>query len=203
MKRRVYIWTFILLLVLYILLALLLPADPSVLAKYNITELKARLLGLTISVPIAIIYLSALYGFDRFKIYAKLIAKNREGKAFNLLANGLMVLGFSLPVNSIISSTFNYLKVQSPQFTPSGSIIRNYIALLFQLVAFTLISRGAIELLKTLKPKVVFEITRYIVLAAITGSVLFTYLVTARGIEKLQDMYHMPVLLVLLTIVIP
>ncbi len=204
MKRKPYVIIFILLLLSYLALLIFLPADPATLQKYNISSGRARLLGLGIGIPMSIIWLVALYGFYRFKNYAEIIAKDKQGKAFRLLANGLTVLGFSLPINSVLSSALSYYTRANTHLVPASDILRSYVALLLQLVAFLLISKGTIELLKTSKPRVKFEINRYVVLAVIVFSSVFTWLVTGRAAgDSTNDIYYLPSILVVLTLVIP
>lgn len=105
--KKPYILLFIALLVAYLILALTLPSDPQVLAKHELTQLSARFLNLTILIPISLVYLAALYGFIRVKDYAAKVRDTKEGPHFKDIANGLMLLAFSLPINSILCSRPN------------------------------------------------------------------------------------------------
>lgn len=149
--KRLYIWTFVLLLAIYIGLVFVLPIDPQVLERYRLSPLKAQMLNLTVVVPIALIYLSAMYGFLRVHSYAHSIRDSKEWPYFRRIAYGLTVLGFSLPITSIFNSLSSYILLSQPQFTEEVAIVRNYVALAFTLAAMLLIAHGARGLCNMLK----------------------------------------------------
>lgn len=203
-KHR-YFWAFVLLMAIYITLVLMLPSDPAILKKYEISQTQSRWLNLTIVVPIFIVYFVAFYGFQRFRSYALSIKKTREGKPLLLLSTGLAVLAFSLPVGSIIGLVINYLRFQHTDLLPIATILRNYSSLAFQLVAFWYIVRGAQGLLSTLKnkqpapPRPLLALLGPIVLASI-----FTWLITTQPHdEATRSTYYLPNIIVILTIAIP
>lgn len=151
MKTRAFLWIYLALVASYAVLTFTLPTDPAVLARYQISQSQSHLLGLTITAPFVIIYLAALYGFTRFKHYAVSIRGTREGESFRHISNGLTVLVFSLPILSILSSLRSYATFRYPDLLPTVVITRNYLTLMFALVAFYavgygLVARGAKKL---------------------------------------------------------
>src|SRR5438045_1941643 len=112
MRQNLYLHSFVSLTALYVVLALALPADPEALKHYHLTQAQVRLLLLTIVVPFVAIWFSALYGFLKFKAYAVMVKGSTEGKAFNDLADGLMILAFALPISGIASSLLAYIGTQ-------------------------------------------------------------------------------------------
>lgn len=202
--NKKYFWTFIALMVIYVILAFTLPTNPEILQKYNISQNHARVLNLSIVIPLSIVYFSALYGFLRFKSYANTIEKTKEGKPLQYISTGLMVLAFSLPINSILGSLLNYILFQHPDLSATSAIIRNYVSLIFSFVAFLYISRGAESLLSTLKDKKVNYHPAISLLGPILLSSFFSWLVTLQSQDQAaKEVYYMPNWIVILTLAVP
>lgn len=203
MKNR-YFWAFTLLILVYVGLAFGLPSDPEVLKRYEITQGQARLLNLTIIAPIVIVYFTALYGFLRFRSYAKSIENSKEGKPLKQISIGLAVLAFGLPIASIMGSLLNYIQLEHSQLITVATILRSYIALLFQVVAFSYIALGAQGLIQTLKRKPVWDRPVLTLLGPIILASIFTWLITSQPHEAAsQATYHLPNWLVILTLAVP
>ena len=66
--KKAYVAIFFVLLSTYIILAFTLPTDPQVLSKYGMSQTQSRLLSLTTVIPLALVYLAALYGFITFYV---------------------------------------------------------------------------------------------------------------------------------------
>lgn len=203
--RRTYTLLFALLAGVYIVLALTLPSDPAALARYNLSQGQAHLLGLTVVLPLVLIWFSALYGFLHCKAYARIVRESKEGRPFNNLADGLMVLAFGLPIAGIMSSLFNYVSFQSADLAPTATIFRNYIGLGFSLIGLLLLAKGAQGLVATLRPKVKHAYPPYSSLALILLASLFTWLIIARpsSAETGQAIYYLPNWLIVSTLAIP
>ena len=207
MKRNIPVYLFLLLSVVYVLLVMLLPSDPETLSRYDMSQTQARLLNLTIVVPLLGIWYLALKGFIRLREYSKLIRGTNEGWAFTLLANGLMVLAFGLPINSIISAIFNYVSVNNQNFIPTATILKNYFALGIALLAFGLLARGATMLVISHKSnnryKPVLPLFMAPFMVILTS--IFTWLVLAMPINGSSnyEVYHLPNWLIVFTLVIP
>ena len=206
MKNKFFINLFVLLTATYVVLGMVLPSDPAVLAKYDISQLQARLLNLTIVIPIVIIWLTALYGFIRFRSYGALVHDSKEGAALNYLSTGLMILAFSLPVTSILSSLLSYLALNHTELLPSTTIVRNYTSLLFSLGAFILISKGARGLTGTIKkrPAHILSNERMVQFIIILSSI-FTWLLITKPLrgDSTINYYYLPEWLLIFTIAIP
>lgn len=202
--RNTYPLLFIILLLGYIIIAFTLPTDPQVLERYDITQKGARFLNLTIVLPLSAIYLVALYGFQRFNDYAISVRKTKEGPHLEKIANGLMVLAFSLPVLSIVGSLFNYLKYRNPEFLPMATILRNYLTLVFAFTAILLIAKGSQGLFDTLKSKKVIARSHYALAGIIALTSIYTWLITSQGpAAKTGQGYFLPDWLVIATLAIP
>ncbi len=201
-KNEKYIWAFVALTGLYFGLYLGLPSDPEALQRYGITQTHARLLGLTIMVPLMAVFYFALYGFLRFREYADSIVKTKEGKGFSYLANSLMVLAFSLPVTSSITAVLNYIAISNPDVLPMATIVKNYIALLFPFITFLLLARGTEELVSSLKTSQ--SIKHFNGIGVIILSCFFTWLITTRPMGSGGEVtYYLPNWLIISTLAVP
>lgn len=205
MKIRLLSGTFLAFTALYLTLVLILPSDPAVLVRYNISQSRAHMLGLSIAIPIVIIWLFALYGLLKFRQYADIIKDSREGLGFKYLSYGLTVLIFSLPFISSITSYANYLGVHIPRLLPTVTIVKNYLTLVFPFVAFLLIVRGTEQLVSTLKIKKSGQsIPKLGLLLCIVLSALYTWVIASRPTgPKGDSAYFLPTWVVVITLAIP
>lgn len=203
--KKAYIWIFLTLLAIYIALAFILPTNPQTLSRYDLSQLQARLLNLTIVLPLSLIYLSALYGFIHVDSYAKKIIKSKEGPHFKNLATGLMVLAFSLPVMSVLGSLRSYARHSLPDLAPSITIVRNYVVLAMVFVAILLIAKGAEGLSNTLKRRATNEqLSLYGIVGPVLLASVYTWLIIAQGHSTPGDEpYYLPDWLLIITFVVP
>lgn len=202
--NKKYLWSFLALIAVYIALAFILPTNPETLNRYEISENQARLLNLTIVIPLSAVYLVALYGFLRFKSYADSIKDSKEGEPFLHLSTGLMVLAFGLPITSILGALLNYMEFQYTDLVASATIVRNYVSLLFALLAFLYLARGAEGLRRTLKNKKIKSHPVIRLLGPIMLASLFTWLITSQSPSEVSEpVYYMPNWLIILTLVVP
>jgi hypothetical protein len=121
-----------------IMATLFLPPEAN---AYGLSQTEIKLLGFSIILPIIVIWFVALYGSLRFKIYAQSIVRSSDGRSLNLIANGLLVLVYSLAVNSTLQS-FNPVMRQHYNFQ-TWSVLVDHIAVIGALAAFWLIYLGA------------------------------------------------------------
>lgn len=207
MKPKSFVYVFVIITLLYVVLALGVPPDQATLDKYDLSSLQIRLLNLTVVIPVVLIWLTALYGFINLKKYALSIKESKEGKAFNLLSNGLMILALSLPLGSVISSISRYIATNNDAYLVSTTIIKNYSSLLFSLAAFVVIAIGARELIRTFnqKSQSAFRLPTSIVSALIVLSVIYTWLISTHSFNQgaSNDAFYLPSWLVIFTLVIP
>ncbi len=202
--KRSYVWIFLVLMAVYIILAFSLPTDPQVLARYNIDQDRARLLNLTVVGPLSLIYFAALYGFVRVKEYAKSIQETKEGPHFNNVANGLAVLGFSLPINSIMSSMVSYTRHAHPELMAEISITRQYLTLVLAGIAIVLLDRGARGLLGTLKRIPKETLSNYKIILAVSLSSIYTWLLVTQSQDPAAELAHyLPIGILIATVAIP
>lgn len=203
--KKTYTWVFLALLTTYVVLAFILPTNPEMLSKYGLTELSSQLLNLSIVIPIALVYLSALYGFIHVDNYANKIIDSKEGPHFKKLAAGLAILAFSLPVTSIIGSLRSYARHALPDMVPNVTILRNYVILAFIFTAMLFIAKGAQGLYGTLKrPRTNRHISPYQIIGPVLLASIYTWLIIAQGSKVPGDEpYFLPDWLLVTTFVVP
>lgn len=202
--------TFALLILIYAVINLLIPPDAESLVRYNISNAAARVLRLSVALPMILIWITIMYGYIRFKDYAKKIEQRPDGHALSRIADGILVFAFLLPVSSLLSNAASFLYHKYPAWTPEIIITRNYISLAVILVMVYLVWTGSKVLISTLKPRQ-REIGNYrlIYVVPVVMSVIFAYLVlfdTAKNNPPSSigvAAYYLPDWLLLTTIVIP
>lgn len=205
MRTRPYVLVFVALVLLYVGLVFALPPNPQTLERYELSVAQARLLNLTVVIPLVIIWLTALYGFVTLRRYANSVAETKEGPSFKYLSFGLMVLAFSLPINSLSSLLVRHTSTNNPDLLVPLTIVRNHLVLILSLVAFWILVVGARALAKTLVSKSFPYIPRGFASGLIILAVIYTWLITARplnqGLEERS--YYLPTGLLIFTLVIP
>jgi len=200
-----FLYAFAGLVVAYVAIVMLTPTDPNVLARYDLSQASARLLNLTVIVPLVVIWAAAFYGFSRIKNYAESLQGSTDAKPFHTLSDGLMVLVMSFPLTSATSAALSYLAVKNPDLVPTVTITRNYLNVAFALVAFYLIGKGAEALARPVKKKAAAFDHQIWTISFIVLSSLFAWLVVSHhtGADAGSVVYHLPDWLLVLSLVIP
>lgn len=194
---------------IYLLLTFLIPPDPAGLAKYNITELQSRLLSMSFVLPIVGIWFAAFYGFVNFKKYALSIKSSSDGKALERLVNGIGVMAVTMPLQSLISSSLNFIGRNNREFIPMFTIATNYISVAIVVTGFTLIMLGSKDLSKTVKTKTGL-VSRFIEVGfLLVFGGLYAYLSLINPVRTIPNphtgraTYFLPDLLIFATIIVP
>lgn len=205
MRTRPYVLAFVALVLLYVGLVFTLPPSPQTLERYELSVAQVRLLNLTVVVPLVIIWLTALYGFVNLRRYANSVAETKEGPAFKYLSYGLMVLAFSLPLNSLTSLLVRHTSTNSPDLLVPLTIMRNHFVLILSLTAFWILVVGARALAKTLVAKSFPYIPRGFASGLIVLAVIYTWLITAKPLNQGMEerSYYLPTGVLIFTLVIP
>lgn len=151
--KRFY-WLLIAVVVLNVAVALLGAPDQEVIDRYNITAAQLKLISLSVFLPLFGIWFAAFYGFIHFENYATSIVRSPDGKGLKKVADGLLLIGLSLPLNSLVSSALEYGVDHEIVGERLSTIIDNYFALVLPLLGAMLLFKGATQLLATLKKPV-------------------------------------------------
>ena len=194
--------SFVILAIIYASVNLTAAPPRATLQHYHISPAALRLLDTTVILPVLIIWFIGLYGYQKLQTYAAYVKGNKEGDQVALLSKGVTILAFWLPVSSTLSTILNLLALHNHRLLPINAIITNYLSLLFPLAAFIYFSRGSRQLSELTKRRPSPASIHMLVILLSTAGVTFGYLV-ARSQDKLYSIYHMPLLVVLATLVIP
>lgn len=204
MKDQKFLYLFIILILLYATVTLLTPADPAVLAKYNMTQDQARLLSLTIVIPLTAIWFTGFYGFSRIKQYARSIIDTREGNAMNQIANGIMIQVLGLPATATVSALLSYVALENPDLLPMSTIMRNYVSLIPPIIAFYFIAKGAELLYNSIKHKRPINFKPWVI-AFIIVSAVYSWIIISQPVNTVTGdaVYYLPGWLIIFTLAIP
>jgi hypothetical protein len=203
MIKRLYWYIFLGFIAAYIALVFGVAPSPEVLERYHISSTAARLLNLTVVVPLVVIWITAFFGASKMKEYATAVQDSKEGPSFNALAAGLMISVMSFPLNSAISSALSHLARHNPHLLATTTIIRNYLALGLALIAFYFIGKGAMSLAKMVRKRTPGFHSEVWAVVVIAISCIFTWLIISQHPSGNAQAYFLPNWLVVTTIAIP
>jgi hypothetical protein len=189
--------------ILYCILVVTLPANLLTVQQFHLSETQFHILALLTGLPIIMVWFTAFFGCAALADYAEKVQDTREGKSYVKIAKGLTWLSWGLPVSSCLNTLLGGLSRLNPNFQSGALIISHYIYLLIALAAFTFMSdgsRGLRDIVHKLPSK---GIVRLMMVASTFASVAYCAL-TARQV-RIQHLnsYHLPLWLILLTIIIP
>lgn len=206
MKKSNQFIIFLIITLAYVSLALLLPADPTALQKYHLTQAQANWINLSFIVPLVAVWLSAFYGYITFRSYSESIKDSADGKILHKLSTGLMVLAFSLPTLALVGTVFNYLAIANPDYLSTMVVLRQIAVVGLPLTAFIIISESTEMLAKQIKRKTSpLQNNGISSLLIITASSLFCGVIVTLMNDNAapKNLYSFPVWEVILLLVIP
>jgi hypothetical protein len=192
---------------LYLLLIIFLPANKIARAEYHLSILQYHILLVIVVLPLIAIWFTAFYGYAQLLRYAQSITISRESKGFAELARGCRWLAWGFPIPSIISIVLNAILNNHPGFKGADVIIDNYIALLIPLVAFSILSSGSRLLSHRALLQISARALKLIVIIFVVIGVLFCYLtfrqVNLRDTTSTDNPFYLPIWLMVITLTIP
>lgn len=190
------------LVLLYALTSIFSPFDTETINRLGTDESTIRLLIITIIIPISLIWMLAFYGYSRINSYAESLKNHTDGHGFKLIAQGLLLLAVGLLLGGVTDSLLNIFLDDYREHESTIGVIKNYISVIFSLLTFTFIGRGASMLIGLLKIKnTEFNQHCWVTVGAFLSS-LFTFLVLIRP-EDGHKVYYVPDIIILITIVLP
>ena len=187
---------------LYILLAIFLPPNTAIIQTYNLSNTEYHTLMVLVGLPMVAVWFAAFYGYIKLAQYARSIRSHPEGKAFRHLARGVKWLAWGLPACNNLNALLGGLAHSFHGFLPAAIIISHYAFLAIALLAFTAMANGARELADIHGKLPTKQVIRISIILLIALSVAYTY-VTTHSVTSHRNPYHLPVWLILLTIIIP
>jgi hypothetical protein len=177
--------------------------------RFNISAAAARAISLIVIIPYIAIWFTAFYGFIKVKQYANLIKNTKDGKGLSAIGDGLMVIAVYLPLSSMASLVRSYAVAQDSSLLNVTTIIYNYFALGLVLCGFFFISKGAKQLVSTIK-KFTYTLNHKVgALIFVMFSGVFAYATLTNPSRQFPSSssafaaYALPDWLITLTIVLP
>jgi hypothetical protein len=192
-------WSFI-----YIVGTLIAPLAPN---RFNITPAKTHLIQVSFALPIILIWAAAVYGAERFKSYALSIKDDRDGRALNKVASGLVILIMAV-MSGGLSSIFRPWALRDGWLEPF-TIAFNYLQVVLPLIAFYIMYRGSEELKKVLPGRSRMARWLPVLLMMVPVAVLYIGIVfnyahrNATPDPAKYSSFYLPDYLILFTLVIP
>ena len=195
--------SFVVLAIIYASVNLIVAPPRTTLEHYGVSESTLRLINVTVIVPVIAIWFLGLYGYQKLQEYTgRIKEESTEGKPMANLSQGVMFIVISLPITSTLSAILNAIARDHPSVKPITTIFVNYLAMILAFLAFWFISRGARRLTESGNYRPKQYGVHILALILIVISVLYGFLV-ANSRPDIYTIYHMPVSVVLFTIVIP
>lgn len=194
---------FLVLVVIYFATVFAIPADADTLHKYHISAAQLHALDAVLVVPLLIILAAAFYGYARLKEYADIIKDSEDGRQISLLANGIGVIAYGLIISGIISNTLNAFAVHHRGLKVIEIILSNYIGIAYLGAALFLISIGTKGLMNIAKYRPSLRAIHGLVGVLIIIAVIYTYFIFENPRSTLWSIFHLPLWLIVTTIVIP
>lgn len=192
------------LLVLYVVTVLIMPPSHITTQTYHLTSASYRvLLLLAIALPTFLTSLAAFYGYNQLEGYVKLIKDTKEGKAFHKLSVGCKWIALYVPVLALVGLILVAIANKIPDFRTASMLITSYLALAIAVVAFSAVSTGARLLADSADVRPSLRKTRLFTISFIVMSVLYCYFIVRHGLDQKASPYHMPIMGMLLTVVVP
>lgn len=203
MKRLGTYRYYILLVLLYVFVVLVMRPNPMTLQAYHLEPVAYRVLLLGVNgIPAFLTWFAAFYGYEQLRRYNKLVAGTKEGLAFSDLTRASHWLALYLPIVSLMSLTLSAIANVHLGFRPAASVITNYVLVLMALTAMYGFSNGGRRLAETVKSRPSANKIRLALLCFIAMGVLYCYVVIRHSLLK-HHAYHLPLPILLITIVIP
>lgn len=195
--------SYVALVVLYIVVGGFMPLDPATRQAYNLDVTQARIIGFISTLPLLAVWFAAFYCYARLQRYVRCIRGSKEELAFQRIADGVMVLSWGLIIQALLSLLLNGLASSTPSLYMPMLVIQNYINVAIPVIAFTTIASGTRRLLKGRQQYASLPGSRVLLLVFAFIGTLYSYLVLHLRHTANTDLYHLPIYLILSTLVVP
>ncbi|HSX30917.1 MAG TPA: hypothetical protein VLE99_03305 [Candidatus Saccharimonadales bacterium] len=207
--KRILAYLYLPLAALYLYLSVVFPTDQATIARRHLSLAQARLVSLSVAIPLLVIWLLAFYGAYRLKRYSVSIRKHADGPPFMQLAMGMWLLAVYLPVQLVGRALLHTLTRSHPDALTAANIVLTYVGLGLLLEAFIFVShaaRGLAELAKVKSSlRAVYGMALvFIGLSVLYGHVAFTthgHIPPSNWLVASQQ--SIPLLLRVVTVMVP
>jgi len=193
---------FTLITLFYLVLSIALPPNSATIQSYHLSVTEYRVLALLVGIPLVAVWFASFYGYARLDEYVASIQRTQEGRAFALIARGLRYLAWGLPIISIVTTILGGIVHSHNSFANTAFIIAHYLPVIIAIAAFWQVGNGSRLLTEIAKVRPTNSATRTMFASFTLLGVFFTY-VSIRTAQSATDPYHLPMWLILLTLIVP
>ncbi len=204
-KRLYYYLSLSIISIVYIAVTL---AAPLTANRFNLTPNKTHLLQLTLLLPIVLIWWIAAYGAERFKLYTNHIKQHKDGRAFDKISTGLVILVASIILNGLFSVLRGW--ADKDGWLAAYTNLANHVAVIGPLIAYSFMYAGSADLKKQVRKKrpnskdLLVVALLMLAIAAIYLKFLLSYKYLSTTPDPARySSYYMSSTLVALTIALP
>lgn len=173
--RRILIFVYVPLAVIYIVMSWIYPTDPATIAVRHLSKVEARGMALTLAISLIIVWLFAFYGAWRLREYSSSIKQYPDGKGFMSMSTGILLIALYLPIRSVAKIILNYSAFRYPSLTQSTNLVVTYLCIIIPLIAYLFISRAAQGLVAMTKAKISLRMMYLLALAFCLLAVTYCY----------------------------
>ena len=195
-----------LLTIIFILEIIILPADKISLSYYGVSAVNYRIIEILTNLTLILVWVIAFWGYLKLYNYAKALNNIPEAKVYKQLAFGIAWLAWSLPLIDIVNKLLLTMALKSHLANSITTIVNNYFVLVMPLVAFLIIGIAVKKLNILSKPTNNFANYLAMLIFLIAGSI-YAYLIVEHlrfhNLTAFNNIYHLPVWLVIVSIIIP
>ncbi len=204
-KRLYYYLSLSIISVFYTIVTLSAPLN---LNRFNLTPNKTHLLQITLLLPIVMIWWIAAYGAERFKLYTSQIKQHKDGRAFDKISTGLVILVVSIILNGLFSVLRGWAYMDG--WLAAFTNMSNHMAVIGPLIAYSYMYVGSVELKKLVKkrPANSKNLLAVVILMLVIVAVYLKFLLSYKYLSATPDptrysSYYMSSTMVFLTIALP
>lgn len=187
---------------LYLILDLAIPLNRATREAYNFTMSQAHIIAFITAMPLFGVWFVAFFCYGRLQKYAAAIRGSKEGVAFGLIADGVMVLSWGLVVQAFASLILGGISDHVTGFSLPALALLAYIKIGFALTAFTLIGSGARRLLSGKQYANLANSRLLLLLFAIIATV-YSYLSLHLRLNHPGTVPRLPIAWLIATVTIP
>ena len=172
-------------------------ADTSMFSAYKGGGMNAILLIIIVSLPYLLLWAIALGGYTRLREYTKKIHGSKDGKGFERLAIGVLLLTLWLPISALVGGLSRYYVLIHSTMISTMTYISNYLSVIILLTAFYIVYLGTSLLATTVKsrPK---QLPATLNIAFIILVIAYSY-----AILKTPSSYHLSSWIIFFSLILP
>jgi hypothetical protein len=171
--------------------------------EYHLSEAEFRILAVLTGVPTTIVWLIAFYGYAALASYAEKVGNSSEGRSYSSISRGLKWLAWGLPISICVNTFLGGITLLSPGFQTAALIISHYLFVGISITAFTYMSDGSRSLRDIIARAPSKAATRSMLGLIIVVAVGYCTITLDTVADQHPNSYHLPLWLILLTIIIP